>query len=226
MRALALRNVHWTLRYRMLYVNRVCMYLCVHMKPSTNFRIGKKLKEKWYLDRVWEVLSEYCVAMLKYINSLLLLPCTECKHYHMQFLSAVIYNARHCVCVCASVWFFFHMKIEWSASPKKPPKWSELLYLAYCTGMEVENLHSHTRASISWFYGYSLFLASTLNIKQFRLPFQSCWFILPTIYTHEKHSSFYYDSERRTREEKTFAKTLSPFVKSLALMPRYIRNGK
>lgn len=115
MRARALRNVHWTLRYRMLYVNRVCMYLCVHMKPSTNFRIGKKLKEKWYLDRVWEVLSEYCVAMLKYINSLLLLPCTECKHYHMQFLSAVIYNARHCVCVCECVILLSHenrMKCE------------------------------------------------------------------------------------------------------------------
>lgn len=151
--------------------------------------------------------------------------------YWMQALPHAIFISSNlqcpALCVCASVWFFFHMKIEWSASPKKPPKWSELLYLAYCTGMEeVENSHSHTRASISWFYVYSLFLASTLNIKQFRLPFQSCWFILPTIYTHEKHSSFYYDSERRTREEKTFAKTLSPFVKSLALMPRYIRNGK
>lgn len=46
--------------------------------------------------------------------------------YWMQALPHAIFISSNlqcpALCVCASVWFFFHMKIEWSASPKKTTK--------------------------------------------------------------------------------------------------------
>lgn len=165
--------------------------------------------------------------MLKYINSLLLLPCTECKHYHMQFLSAVIYNALHCVCAI----LLLHGNRMKCASEKTTEMAGIIIFGILYWNSEVENGFSprtHTRTSISRFYVYSLFLASTLNIKQFRLQFHfraADSYCQQYPYTWKRFQFLLWFKVTKNRRNNIRISTLSLF-KSLVLIPHDIRNGK